>query len=368
MRRILLLIAIFTILGVLLPSMQVTAAKPKIVVLMKGMMGTDIQLEAAIVDFPIYDWVVVTETLTASDLEGANVLIIVLVDATMTITNEELTVIKNWLNEGHKMIWIAGDSDYGNEGPPRQDTANKVLEAIGSKLRVDLAEAVDTQSNAGKPYRVLGLAENCDEEVKFLVAGVTRALFHGPAAIIAYVDGNYVKLNEMKVENVYRVMWTSDAGMISEFNPPNSPVYTPGEEGRFVLLAIEVVPDKKNIIVVGGDAPFDHYTGMYKPELKNPPRYEEEYPTQGAMLFSNIIYWGVNVDEFIELVSYPTQIKELQDQVSGLQSQVSSLQEQVTTLEGEVAAARSTGPMYLVGGIVVGLIIGFAVAFFMKKK
>jgi len=337
------------------------AEKPKIVVFMKGLMGTDYQLVNATNDLSQYEWYIVTETLTADDLSGASVLIIIMVDPTMTVTDEELTVIKNWLDEGHKMIWVAGEADYGGEGPPRQETANKVLEAIGSKLRIDLSEVTDTESNGGQPYRVLGVSDNCDEEVKFLVAGVHRALFHGPGPVIAYENGEYVRLNEKKVENVYRLMWTSEYGSIEEYNPPTSPVYTPGEEGRFVVLAIELVPDKKNVIVLSGDAPFDHYTGMYKPELKKYERYALEYPQQGAILFSNLIYYGVNIDELFAIVSYPKQI-------SQLQSELSTAQGKISELEGQVASLQSSMPMYAVGGIIAGLVVGFAIAYFMKKK
>jgi len=359
----------------------VAVEKPKIVVLMKGLMGVDYQLLNATRDLSQYEWVIVTETLTSSDLEGASVLIIVMVDSSMTVEDDEITVIKNWLAKGNKMLWVSGDSDYGNDYP-RQLTANKVLEAIGSKLRVDLAEAVDTKSNGGKPYRVLALSDNCDEEVKFLVAGVHRALFHGPGAIIAYVNGEYVKLNEKKVENVYRLMWTSDGGMISEFNPPTSKVYVAGEEGRFVILAIEVDPAKKNIIVVSGDAPFDHYTGTYKPELKRYTRYAIEYPQQGAILFSNLMYWGTHTDEFFKMLEYPKEVSRLKEevstlegqvsslkgQVSSLQGEVSTLQSKVKSLEGELGAARAMQTTYLAGGLIIGLIIGFAVAFFLFKK
>lgn len=359
-RKLALFLTILVSIAMFSPQLTL-AEKPKIVVFMKGLMGTDYQLVNATNDLNQYEWHIVTETLTAEDLAGASVLIIIMVDPTMTVTDEELTVINNWLDEGRKMIWVAGEADYGGEGPPRQETTNKILEAIGSKLRIDYSEVTDTESNGGKPYRVLGVSDNCDEEVKFLVAGVHRALFHGPGPVIAYENGEYIKLNEKKVENVYRVMWTTEYGSIVEFNPPTSLVYTPGEEGRFVVLAIELVPDKKNVIVLSGDAPFDHYTGMYKPELKRYERYAIQYPQQGAILFSNLIHYGVNIDELFAMVSYPEQISQLQGELSTAQGKISELESQVATLQSQM-------PMYLVGGVIVGLIIGFALAYFMKKK
>lgn len=366
-RKLALFLTLLVSIALFLPP-STLAEKPKVVVFMKGLMGTDYQLVNATNDLNQYEWHIVTETITSDDLSGASVLIIIMVDPTMTVSEQELNVIKSWLDQGRKMIWVSGEADYGGEGPPRQETTNKILEAIGSKLRIDLAEVTDTESNGGKPYRVLGLSDNCDEEVKILVVGVHRALFHGPGAVIAYVNGEYVKLNEEKVENVYRVIWTSQYGMIAEFNPPTSPVYQAGETGRFVVLAIELVPDKKNVIVLSGDAPFDHYTGMYKPELRRYERYALEYPQQGATLFSNLIHYGVNVDDLYTMLLYPEQISDLSTQVSQLQGQLSTAQGKISQLEGEVASLQSTMPMYLVGGVIVGLVIGFAIAYFMKKK
>jgi len=336
-----------------------TQGKPKIVVWLKGAMGADLHYQAAVNDLTQYEWYNVTGELTSTDLVNASALIVIMVDSTMNVTEDELNVIKNWLSEGHKLIWVAGDADYGTDRF-RQTTANYLLEGIGSKLRVDICEVTDTKSNAGKVYRVLGLSDKCDEEVKFLVAGVNRALFHGPAPIIAYVNGEYVRLNEKKIENVYRVMWTSDEGTIEEFNEPFSYVYELNEQGRFVVLAVELDPVNRNLIVVSGDGPFDHYTGMYKPELRKPDRYGVEYPQQGATLLANILSWGISIDEFIKQASLPGEI-------SNLQNQVNSLQSEVEDIKGQLSQAQSMQPIYLIGGLIVGLIIGFAVAKYIIK-
>ena len=95
--------------------------------------------------------------------------------------------------------------------------------------------------------------------------------------------------------------------------------------------------------------------------LKKYERYALEYPQQGAILFSNLIYYGVNIDELFAIVSYPKQI-------SQLQSELSTAQGKISELEGQVASLQSSMPMYAVGGIIAGLVVGFAIAYFMKKK
>jgi len=334
--------------------------KPKVVVWLKGATGTVIQYDAAKNDLIQYEWVNVTGTLTSSHLEGAFALIVILVDSMQKITTDEINVIKSWLAQGKKLLWVAGDSDYGTD-VYRQDTVNDLLKSIGSVLRVDLAECIDKTMNAGADYRVLGLSDKCDEEVKFLVAGVTRALFHGPAAIVAEVGGKYVALNKEKVPNVYRIMWTSANGTIAEFNEPPSKVYQMGVYDRYVLMALEVDPAKKNVIVLSGDAPFDHYDGMYKPELRHLTRYGIQYPQQGATLLANILSWTCDMDKFFEYLAMPGQI-------SSLNKQVSDLNKKVSELQGQIAYLNSMMPVYSIIALIVGLVIGFAIPKYILKK
>lgn len=363
MNRATKILALTILLSMLIFSMGIAEAqvkKPKVVVWLKGATGTVRQYEAARNDLTQYEWVNVTGTLTSKDLEGAFALIVILVDSSQKITSDEINVIKNWLATGRKLLWVAGDSDYGTD-MYRQDTVNNLLKSVGSVLRVDLAECIDKTMNAGADYRVLGLSDKCDDEVKFLVAGVTRALFHGPAAIVAEVDGKYVALNKEKVPNVYRIMWTSVNGTISEFNEPPSKVYQMGVYDRYVLMALEVDTAKKNVIILSGDAPFDHYEGMYKPELGNPTRYGVQYPQQGATLLANILSWTCDMDKFFTYLSMPGQI-------SSLNKQVSDLSKQVSDLQGQVAYLNSMMPVYAIIALIVGLVIGFAIPKYILKK
>ena len=288
------LLLLLILISLSLPVFYSTPEKT-IAVYMKGLEGEDVLLEAAKKDISA-NWVVITEDLTYDKIKDATVLIVIFVDQFAGITSDELSAIKKWFDDGGKVLWVAGDSDYGDDRN-RQEPANKVLEAVGSVLRIDLCSVEDKKSNAGKTYRVLGLSDKADTEVSFLVSGVTRALFHGPGVIAAYKDGKWISLSEEKPANVYRVMWSSEGGIIVNNNPPDPNAYSVGQEGRLVLMAIEIMPDKKNAVIATGDAPFDQYCGMYKPELKRPDRYGEKYPQQGAVLFKNIIDWAFKEHE-----------------------------------------------------------------------
>jgi len=335
--------------------------KPVVVVFAKGLADEDVQLKAAIGNETFVEWRVVTGELARADLEDAVMLIAILADYTQEYTSAELAAIADWFDEGGKALWVAGDSDYGDDGPPRQSNANKLLEAVGSKLRIESAAVEDPVSNAGKPYRVLGLSEKCDPEVSFLAEGVTRALFHGPAPIVCYVGGEYVKLEEERVENVYRVMWTSSEGMIVNHNPPEPEAHEVGDTGSFVVMAIEVIPEKECVVIATGDAPFDHYTGTYMPELKRYDRYAVEYPQQGGMLVRNVLLFASRPGFLAEALSTSAELE-------GAKAKVGELEAKVAELEEEVGAARSSALTYAIAGLIAGLVVGSAAGYLIGRR
>jgi len=346
-KNVLLLLLVSSLLLVLSAAPQIAhaAQKPVVVIHFKGALEPDVQLEAIMSNITDIEWVVVTEELKAADLANAAMLIMVKADASLEYTDDELSAIKTWFDKGGKTLWVAGDSDYGDDRL-RQPTANKVLEAVGSVLRVEACAAEDPVSSAGKPYRVLGLSEKCDERISFLVKGVTRGLFHGPASIIAYVNGKYIKLEEEKPDNVYRIMWTSVDARIVNHNPPDPEAHEVGDEGTFVLMAMEIDYEKKNIVIATGDAPFDHYMGLYMPELRKYDRYAVEYPQQGATLFRNIVTWAIyHASTMIELwnqvADLQGKVKTLEDKAKTLEGEKKDLESKVKSLEGQVATLES---------------------------
>jgi hypothetical protein len=81
-------------------------------------------------------------------------------------------------------------------------------------------------------------------------------------------------------------MTTSASGQINDSNPPAPEAHSYGDTGAFVLMAIEEMASN-NVVIVTGEAPYNHYTGLYKPELINWDLYHGNQ--QGAKLFENII-------------------------------------------------------------------------------
>nr|ADP09417.1 PKD and MgtE_N domain protein [uncultured marine crenarchaeote E6-3G] len=387
----------------LLPTV-VLPDRPVVVAQIKGALEADTALKAIIEDIDYINWIVLTGDLTADDLDDAAMLISVLSDKAQSYSEAEVTAINDWLDEGGKTIWLAGDSDYGSDYL-RIDTQNALLEDIGSVLRVEHCAAEDPVSNGGASYRVISVTDNIAEEFEFLAVGVDRALTHSPGVLTAYTGGRYWELAEEQPSDVYVLLTTSEAGQIYDHNPPEPESVEVGDEGSFVTMAVEVDWAKDNMVILEGEAPFGSYMPMYYPEMIRDDRYgAAANPQQGGIFFTNIINYATTfsspmfdleatVTSLTDTVSDLTatvdgltgdvatlesQVDDLEDEksslesdVSDLESSVGSLESQVSTLESDLAAARSsanTMQMYAIAALVIGLVVGVFVGPMIRKS
>lgn len=344
-----------------------------IVVHMKGAIAsdTDVYLNDAIGNFTNIQWKVVTGDLTAADLAGADMLIMIQVDPAAEFTDAEVAVVDAWFDGGAKLLWVPTDSDFGDGQSLRIDDANKVLSGVGSKLRGENAEIEDPVSNAGASYRCYGVSDNCDPDFSFLVDEVKVAQFHGCGIVIGYVEGTYYALDQTSLENVYVIMTSSDEGIVVDVTAPPPEVHAAGAEGNLCQMALEVMPNH-NLVIATADSPFSHYSPMYKPELTNPVRYgpASTYPQQGAKLFGNIVNYMIRNKLNAEIAGYMDQVDSLTDQASSLQSQVNTLTTEKNQLQSDLTAAQSsvsTMQLVAVAALVVGVIVGYFVGPMIKK-
>ncbi len=279
---------------------------------------------------------------------------------------DEIQVIKDWFYSGadqRKVLWVAGDSDYPAQGGNleiAQHAIDEILEAVGSCLREDFVSVEDYSSNAGKPYRVVGLVEP-DPGAEIVGFAAHKVLFHGPG-VVAYVDenGNWKSLTDSKPANVYRIVWTTNNSAIVEHQPkaPGAPgetgrAYSAGQTGKFVLLAAEVMNvsiEGKNttrVVIVSGESPYGDYqpgvTYMYHGVKLDGPRF-----------FRNLLLWSTG---------YMGELQDVQD----LMNENKKLSEKVSELEKKVAAGAG-GKSIAVAGIVVAIIAIIMAALALAKK
>ncbi len=283
---------------------------------------------------------------------------IIIGQPTVMFGEDEIAALVAWWTaerSDRRAIWFAADSDYPAQGGSMEiamDANNAVLEALGATLRHDYVSVEDHASYAGKTYRVVGLVEP-DDPVKFLAYGAERVLMHGPGAV-AWVDdqGNWHSLSDTKPDNVYRIIWTSDQGVIVEHQPkgPGEPgkfglAYTVGEEGKFVMLAAEDLGNK--VIIVSGESPY----GGYQPSVTYT---YYGVPLDGPRFIRNILLWATGVmgelkdyvdpealkNEVVNLVT--PKIKQIQSSVNDLQGTVNNIQGTVEDLQGTVSSVQDT--------------------------
>lgn len=357
----------------------------KVVVHLKGALEADDNLKAAMEDYSYVDWAVVTEEITASDLAGVDMLVMIQADPAVEYTTAEISAITSWFDEGNKLLWVASDSDYPDGQELRPPDANEVLEAVGSSLRGEHGEAQDPLVNFDAAYRVKGVSTYCSEDYKFLVAGVTYAQFHGCGVIVGYLNGNYYALEDTDIDGVHVIMTTSESGLISDESAPAPEAHTPGEEGAFAMMALEEMGND-NYVIATSDAPFSHYSPMYKPEIQRDDRYGlTSNPNQGAVLFGNILDFAVRNGMGAEIttleedvVGLTSDVSDLTDEVTSLEADVSSLEGDVSTLTSEKAAletdlaaaqsSASTMQLAAVAALVIGVVVGYFVGPMLKKE
>jgi len=225
---------------------------------------------------------------------------------------DEVKAIKQWLQDGGKVLWIAGDSDYGN-GVKTQQFVDSLLDQLGiTNLRVDLCSVEDPVSNAKKSYRVVAFVDPSkdtparDMLVKDFKNG-GKVLAHGPG-VVAWVDGkdgsgNWHVLNDSsRPADAYIIVRTSKNGEIVENNAPAANAYQAGSTGSFPIVAVQIVKvkDKKpDVIIVSGETPIGGYEPMWVSQYYG-------VKLDGPAFVSNLLHWSIGIAKGEIATSTPT--------------------------------------------------------------
>ena len=321
---------------------------------------------------------------------------IIIGQPTRYLSQQEIEVLKQWFQSasGH-VLWCAGDSDYPAQGG-NQEIANHacdaLLAAIGSKLRLDFVSVEDPTSNAGKPYRVVGIVKPDPRYGAEMIAyGASKVLFHGPGAV-AWVDstGKWHKLTEPNTpKNLVKIVVTTENGRIVEHQPkqPGAPgefgkAHHVGEHGVFVLMAAEVMEtggQLPNIVIVSGESPY----GGYQPMVTY--RYHG-VPLSGPRFVRNVILWALQypaelgmtskIEEAVssKLGSAVKAAKEAAKSVASLENKVDSLAKEVASLVKSINSLSAglgsvaTAAYASIGLAVAAIVIAAAAIALARKK
>jgi len=259
------------------------------------------------VTYPI-QWINITPGMSITSELLANVDILLIGQPTVSFTPEEMDAIKNWLLSGDKVLYIAGDSDYGG-GPASIDAVNTLLEYLGSKLRLEHAgvytyvndtytyKGVDYPTAAAAYYRVIAFVEpdNVPELYTSMVEeDITKPIImHGPTCVI-WVDetGTYRDPVNETYPELIRLVWYRRA-YIGDNNPPAPYLYDPliygeGTRESFVAYAAEYYASRNTMIVVAGESLY----GDYEPAWSS---YYYGVELDGPKFVTNLVKWWVKI-------------------------------------------------------------------------
>jgi predicted extracellular nuclease len=192
------------------------------------------------------------DELTAEDLKGAQILIITDPQSTDSATNDlkksiftdaEVAVIKEYTDHGGSLI-ISSKADY-NDGVGEYSNGaqlNKILEAVGTNLRVNDDEVVDNTLNGGQPYR---LYFNRYSSTKYnltndIPEGTTYSFYSGSSVVLR--DGGSAEAVDWIVKG-----HTTTETLDSDYQGDNVAV----AKGNVNVIGAELLSCGAKIIVAG---------------------------------------------------------------------------------------------------------------------
>ncbi len=225
----------------------------------------------------------------------------------------EVQAIAEWFKQGGKFLWMGADSDYTEPYLNPEDTSfkakepNKILEAIGSSLRIDYMSVEDPDNNAGASYRVVANRSaggiNSDGKAASLTAGVDRILFHGPTGIVGFKDGKFVPTEEVFSNDVFWVARTGEKGTVVSNDGVDPQAYDVGYVGRLYLAVAEEIPVSSDLFTVKYSKVI--VTGESLTGDRN--IFNSEYhgiTLQGPKFTMNVFAWGMTVRTESNMTGY----------------------------------------------------------------
>jgi len=337
-------------------------------------------------------WKVIKGAINASVLKGVDILL--LGQPTVAFSPDEIKAIRDWLNTGNKVLYVAGDSDYGPGGKTIAQI-NDLLAGIGTKLRLEHGAVYSDypEMNAKAYYRLLTFVEPDSYpglNTEMLKRDITLpVLMHGPGCVI-WVDekGNYRDPVKETFPGLIRLVWARKSYM-GDNTPPTPYVYDLMSYGKgtgdhsFVMYAAEYWPEKNVLIVVAGESLYGDYepawaSRYYGVDLDGPTFVANllrwwVYVITEAPLQARITQLSSTVNEGISkvnsaLASQSSEIQRLKGDLQSLQSRLDKLSSDVSSLSGSLSSLAGTVNTLMIISIVEAVLIVAALALILLRK
>ena len=243
--------------------------------------------------------VVELKKISIETLEGVDALILgKIADKEHGFTDDEIRAIKDWFNYAGRFIYISGDGDYPTDGGGsmafKAEEPNKILEAIGSRIRIEPTSVMDPLSNGGEPYECIAKEANSENfawKISWrrpggIYAGFTNVLFHTPTILAGYKAGEFVPLDEIVDKDLVWVFKTSAEAVIVDHDDVAPRSVKVGDKGAmygtgFVLVAAERIPVRNGYsrVLVAGESPIGSnstWTKVFKGRSLVGPEFGEK--------------------------------------------------------------------------------------------
>lgn len=280
-------------------------------------------------------WRLITTAITPDVLKGVDILLIG--QPTVAFSPDEIQAIKNWLFSGNKVLYVAGDSDYG----PGQKTilqVNDLLTGIGTKLRLEHGAVYSDNPNvtAKAYYRMLTFVEPDKVPGLFtdvISQGITRPiLMHGPGCVIWQDEqGKYHDPVKETFPGLIRIVWAHKSYM-GDNTAPTPYVYDLMAYGKgtgdhdFVMYAAEYFSNVNSLVVVAGESLYGDYE----------PAWSSSYygvQLDGPLFVQNLIKWWVKL---ITTAPLERKLSDLSSKLDQLSSQTASQAASIQKVQGDV--------------------------------
>ncbi len=221
-----------------------------------------------------------TDALNTVNIESTNLDLPIIADALFisqpsdNYSTLEMTNIMNFLQSGNKSLFIGGDADFGGYNATH---TNILLEFLGSKIRLDSSQIIDSVYNDGMDYRVAAMnyssgiigtnvSQNC-------IAGI---IMHGACAILGYEDSSTVDLRNNTIEGVEVLLSYSESSTAANIDGSDTEydIYSKDsvdESGDYPAVVCETLlfDGKKSYIILAGEVIFSDYKRMYDQYTSN---------------------------------------------------------------------------------------------------
>lgn len=205
-------------------------------------------------------------------------------------TTAELTMIKDWYEQGDKLLFIGGDSDFGGYFTP--GSLNEVLETIGSKARLDATSISDPDNNDGAAYRC-GVTNIATGEAGTMTAKINDGveggfILHGPCSILGYDGEEYIDLRTTDVGDIEILASYDEKAVSADSDLSDTPLdmyANLNETGNYPAVIYEPIGDSH--LILAGESMFTYYKNMYN--HKTETGVFQDGDTWGRMFVNNVI-------------------------------------------------------------------------------